>query len=204
MSSKPTTTRTKNAAPVKSRVSAKPINPRSVRSRPCTVDAVHAAVEQSMDVLRYHHSQPTAEQITLGWAMLRVFNLKRPDLLEKYPTLQWESLAERLDDMPVVAMSVLRFERDVIGVGAEGSCMSWIGCCANAQRNRKLYEIWSRFNRRAGLRLSRRDVHGTATRLVRALGAQLSQERCCRPRPPRSRSRSLCRTCSWWSETSLS
>jgi hypothetical protein len=145
MSSKPTTRPTKKAAPVNARVSAKPTNPRTLKLRPCTVDAVHAAVEQSMDVLRYHHSRTTAEQITLGWAMLRVFNLKRPDLLEKYPKLQWANLAERLDDIPFVAMSVIRFERDALGVGGEGTCMSWIGCCANAQRNRKLYEIWSRF-----------------------------------------------------------
>jgi hypothetical protein len=145
MSSKPTTKRTKKAAPVKARVSAKPINPRTLKSRPCTVDAVHAAVEQSMDVLRYHHSRTTAEQITLGWAMLRVFNLKRPDMIDKFPLLEWENVSKKLDDIVIVGMAALAFEKSMLGLGIESSLMGWIGCCVNEERNRKLYEIWSRF-----------------------------------------------------------
>jgi hypothetical protein len=144
---------TTKVAPTKRTNKAKPqgraASPARVRKLPVvkrTEEDVRRAVKQSLDLLRYRYRRGTCEQVILAWALLRMLNTMRPDIVEKYPSLVWSYIRNNPDKMFVTATAAFGFDRDVLG--DEGVFAAYIGCCQDEETVKRLHKIWSPFSER--------------------------------------------------------
>ena len=139
MSAKVAPTKRTNKAKAKGRAAS----PARVRKLPVvkrTEDDVRRAVNQSLDVLRYHHSRDKANSIIIAWACLRVLNTMRPDTL--IGVLSWDYVGKSPNRMELIGLAAMAWDT----LYDTAPLLSFVAATQDPEIVKKLHTIWSPFS----------------------------------------------------------